>query len=390
MHSSRALRFGVLTATCGLALASLTGCGVKPAQQSAVPTTPETTATQAPPTTVTPSATAATAGHAPITGSNPITMAFVGDMHFEGRLQPVAKDPQGLAAMAPLINKAHITVGNVETAIATGGTPQPNKPFTFRAPPSVLTTLANAGFDVVSLANNHGADYNTAGVAESVAAAQNSPVTIIGFGKNASEALAPSVHTIDGVTIAVLSATQLSEETTIYHTATDTKAGVASMVNPTKFVAAVKDAASKYDVVVTFLHYGTEGETCPTPNQFKAQKLLAEAGADIIVGGHSHRVQAGGWSGNTYVNYGLGSAVWWRQSTAGVLTIDIDKARVNAKRNLPADKKTTAPTVVTKESWVATTTNNSGVAIAMPATGQKAQSDLRASLMSCSKLRAQP
>ena len=58
---------------------------------------------------------------------------------------------------------------NLETAITTGGDPEP-KSFTFRAPPSALTALADAGVDVASMANNHGADYGAAGIADTLAA----------------------------------------------------------------------------------------------------------------------------------------------------------------------------------------------------------------------------
>ena len=56
-----------------------------------------------------------------------------------------------------------VAIGNLESAIATGGTPE-NKDFTFRAPPSSIDALRAGGFDAVSMANNHGRDYGPVGL----------------------------------------------------------------------------------------------------------------------------------------------------------------------------------------------------------------------------------
>ena len=54
--------------------------------------------------------------------------------------------------------------------------------------------------------------------------------------------------------------------------------------------------------------------------------LLAAAGADVVVGSHSHVVGGAGWSGDTYVSYGLGNFVWYhsRQPDTGVLVLRLD------------------------------------------------------------------
>jgi Bacterial capsule synthesis protein PGA_cap len=201
------------------------------------------------------------------------------------------------------------------------------------------------------------------------------------------------------VSIAILNVTPLQEETTDYYTATATKPGAAALVKPytstaaRRFVAALKDASSRYDVVVVFLHWGTERETCPTAKQFEVEKMLSAAGADAIVGGHSHRVQAGGWTGNTYVNYGLGSFTWWlvpSDPATGILTLSVDKELVKAKRELPAERLFQAKSVVWKESWQAMMIGESG----LPYVPSNASVDKlvaqRDGLMGCSKLRATP
>ncbi len=91
---------------------------------------------------------------------------------------------------------------NLETAVTTRGTPEP-KQFHFRAPPASFAAVKAAGLDVVSLANNHTLDYGQVGLADTLAAAANSGVPIVGAGVNADAAYAPWITTVKGVRIAV-------------------------------------------------------------------------------------------------------------------------------------------------------------------------------------------
>ena len=327
---------------------------------------------------------------APITGTDPVTISFAGDTHFAKQLAPVAADPQGLAALKPYLAGADITVLNLETAITAKGAPLGGKEFTFAAPASALTTLAEAGVDVVSMANNHAVDFGSAGLAETLAAKASSPVTITGIGANRAEAFAPAVTVVDGVSVAVLAATQLREQTTAAFTAGEAKPGVASMVELDAITAAVRDAAARYDVVVVVPHWGTEKELCPTAPQTTAAQRLAEAGADIVVGGHSHRVMGSGWQGTTYFGYGLGNFVWFLNTTfpgrsTGVLTLDIDKAAVQARRALPPAERGKAGSVVAKDAWQPLSIPTSGIPVADPATADQMRAD-RAAVQGCSKL----
>lgn len=327
---------------------------------------------------------------APITGTDPVTISFAGDTHFAKQLAPVASDPEGLAALKPYLAGADLTVLNLETAITATGAPVGGKEFTFAAPASALTTLANAGVDVVSMANNHAVDFGATGLAETLAAKASSPVQITGIGANRADAFRPAVQVVDGVSIAVLAATQLREQTTAAFTAGENKPGVASMVDLDAFTGAVRDAAARYDVVVVVPHWGTEKEMCPTAPQTSAAQRLAEAGADIIVGGHSHRVMESGWQGNTYVGYGLGNFVWFLNTTfpgrsTGVLTLAIDKATVQARRALPASERGKAGSVVAKDAWQPLSIPASGIPTADPATADQMRAD-RAAVQACSKL----
>lgn len=380
-----------VNAVAGLIAPPATPAVVTAADALTQPDAPQPAPTTAAPDAQAPQpAPAPPAPPAPITGTDPVTISFAGDTHFANQLAPVAADPQGLAGLKPYLSGADITVLNLETAITATGAPLGGKQFTFAAPPSALTTLAEAGVDVVSMANNHAVDFGSAGLKDTLAAKASSPVKIAGIGANKAEAFAPAVTVVDGVSVAVLAATQLREQTTAGFTAGETKPGVASMVELDAITAAVRDAAARYDVVVVVPHWGTEKELCPTAPQTTAAQRLAEAGADIVVGGHSHRVMGSGWQGNTYVGYGLGNFVWFLNTTfpgrsTGVLTLDIDKAAVQARRGLPPAERGKAGSVVAKDAWQPLSIPTSGIPVADPATADQMRAD-RAAVQGCSKL----
>ncbi len=110
-------------------------------------------------------------------------MSFAGDVHFTGRTaRLLAEDPAtAFGASAAVLGRADLTMVNLETAIAVGGQPE-HKTFTFAAPPSALTALADAGVDVATMANNHGADYGAAGLSQTLAAISAGGLPVLGIG----------------------------------------------------------------------------------------------------------------------------------------------------------------------------------------------------------------
>jgi poly-gamma-glutamate synthesis protein (capsule biosynthesis protein) len=102
----------------------------------------------------------------------------------------------------------------------------------------------------------------------------------------------------------------------------------------------VRSARRAADVVVVYLHWGTDYTECPDAAQRRTARALAAAGADVVVGGHAHRVQGAGWLGRSYVAYGLGNFIWYRNQpaangTSGVLTLTLDGRRVVGRRWTP-------------------------------------------------------
>ncbi len=365
----------------------LTACADPEPVQDPAPTPSATVAASAARRDATPAPPSPTpSSSAPLTPDSPVTLAFGGDVHFEGRLANLLTT-DGLAALRPVLGGADVAVVNLETAITDRGVEQP-KIYHFRTTPQALVTLQQAGVDAVSMANNHAVDYGPDGLTDTLAAQASSPIPVIGIGPDAKRAFAPAVFDVRGTKVAVIASTQINDYTVHTYPATDTKPGIAGNLDNTRLLAAVRAARAVSDVVVVYLHWGSDYTTCPDGAQTSTAAALANAGADVVVGGHAHRVQGAGWLGRTYVDYGLGNFVWLNtrgpvDAVSGVLTVTIDPVRAKAQKG-------TGPTVVTGASWTPLLIGDDGVPRPPAAAAAASQQAAWAQARSCARLAATP
>ena len=284
----------------------------------------------------------------------PITIALAGDVHFEGALRDRLRAPaSALAPAAPALRAADLAIVNLETSIGSGGVPDPAKRFRFSAGPAALTALAAAGIDVATMANNHALDHGRErlpSTIRAIAAARRGdpPLEVIGIGRDAEEAFRPAVSEIDGTRVATVTASLADQDPTADPTgawaATEDSAGIADALDPARLLAAVRTARRDADVVVAYLHWGVQGERCPSDDQRTIARRLVRAGADVVAGTHAHRLQGDGRLGAGYVAYGLGNFAWYSPGSTGVLTLTLrppsepaGRARVTGARWWPAE-----------------------------------------------------
>jgi poly-gamma-glutamate capsule biosynthesis protein CapA/YwtB (metallophosphatase superfamily) len=289
-------------------------------------------------------ATVPAAASTPAPATNPpaarITLAFAGDVHFAGRTATrLAADPAtAFGEAAAALRSADLTMVNLETAVTERGSPEP-KEFHFRAPATAFAALRAAGVDVATMANNHAADYGAVGLTDTLAAIRSSRLPTIGIGPDAEHAYAPYDVTVRGHRVALLAASQIRDRTLAAWTAGPASPGIASGYDD-RLVAAVGAARQRAEIVVVYLHWGIEGQGCPSGDQRALAARLAAAGADAVVGTHAHLLLGAGYLGPTYVAYGLGNYLWWRDSAfsndTGVLRLTFAGRRVVAAALAPA------------------------------------------------------
>jgi Bacterial capsule synthesis protein PGA_cap len=272
----------------------------------------------------------------------PVTIAFGGDVHFEGAIgsRLAANPATTFGPVATVLRRADLAVVNLETAITERGTPAP-KDFTFRAPPAALTALKEAGVDVATMANNHGLDFGPVGLRDSLAAARSARFPVVGVGRDAGEAYRAWQTTVKGQRIAVIGATQvLDSNLAATWTAGDGKAGMASAYQEERLLAAVRAARASADTVIVDLHWGRELANCPIDRQRALAPKLIAAGADVVVGSHAHVLLGGGYLRGAYVHYGLGNFVFYSRggvtAQSGVLLLTLRGRAVTNSRWVPA------------------------------------------------------
>jgi poly-gamma-glutamate synthesis protein (capsule biosynthesis protein) len=290
---------------------AISGCSNGGAKQVTPTTAP---VTNAPSPTVDPSP------------ASEIRLAFAGDVHFIDETLPHLDNPRtAFGAYADLLREADFAMVNLETAITERGEKGPKR-FHFRAPPAAYEAVKEAGIDLVSIANNHTLDYGEIGLLDTLDYAKTANMPVVGAGRNVIEAYEPYVTTVKGIRVGVVALSQVWELAAQWK-ATVTKPGIAMAFDKALSVAAVKKAKSMADIVVVYLHWGTEDVNCANNDQKSIAKALAEAGAHILVGTHSHVPHGDGYIGKTYVHYGLGNFLWARSGSKDTLLLNLTVRR---------------------------------------------------------------
>jgi hypothetical protein len=245
-----------------------------------------------------------------------VTLGFGGDVHFAGDVgERLAQDPStALGTGIPqLFDGTQLNMVNVETAVTDGTCPEPqSKPYIFDAPASAVTALKSATVTVATEANDHGMDCGAEGLSQNLTIASRAGFPIIGIGSTAAQAFAPYRVTIDGQRVAIIAATQVIADNLITTwTASATQPGVASAIDPTELVREVQQVRRTADTVIVYVHWGTETQACPDPQQEPLAQQLVKAGADVVIGSGTHVLLGAGYLGKSYVDYGLGNLAFY-------------------------------------------------------------------------------
>jgi poly-gamma-glutamate capsule biosynthesis protein CapA/YwtB (metallophosphatase superfamily) len=219
------------------------------------------------------------------------------------------------SGVEPAFDTADVLVGNLECAITSGGIPQKKK-FTFDAPPETAQALSTAGFDVLSLANNHAMDYGSAGLLDTLKILDTYGIAPVGAGSDAAEAHSPVILVRNGLRLAFLAYADVSIESDGF----DTRSWIAGPAQPgiawadidqmSADIAAAKDRA---DVVIVFLHFGYEISTIlPNVSAYQQQEARAaiDAGATLVIGSHPHFLQPIERYHGGLIAYSLGNFVF--------------------------------------------------------------------------------
>ncbi|MCD6193711.1 MAG: CapA family protein [Candidatus Aminicenantes bacterium] len=238
-------------------------------------------------------------------GSPCWTLLGAGDFRIESGLRPNRHNSMAVPVtsdLVSLIQQANIAIINLEGPLCNAGIAIPKSGPVIYGDPNTATMLYRAGFNVVTLANNHIMDYSFEGLKGTLERCCATGLSICGAGTNIEQALRPVELEIAGkIKVSILAVCERE-----FGVADDDQPGSAWISHPLTLEAVIK-AKRESDIVVVVAHGGVEEVPFPPIERQVQLRQLVDAGADLVIGHHSHVPQ--GWEQyrNGFIFYSLGN-----------------------------------------------------------------------------------
>lgn len=242
-----------------------------------------------------------------------ISIFAVGDImlarYVEKKIRTSKDYTYPFANVEQALSQADITFANLEAPFFPGST-TPTGSYTFRADKESVDGLRAAGFDIVSLANNHTMNYRVPGLQTTLEALMGADIKPVGAGQTIAEANAPVYLTAKGRKVAFLAYNDATIAPRRHGEATEETPGIAKIdiEQMKKSVATAKENGA--DFVVVSMHAGIEYRKAPSLVQKEFAHAAIDAGASVVIGHHPHIVQEVERYGKGIIMYSLGNFVF--------------------------------------------------------------------------------
>jgi poly-gamma-glutamate capsule biosynthesis protein CapA/YwtB (metallophosphatase superfamily) len=217
----------------------------------------------------------------------PLSMIAVGDVLLGARTTPVIARHGAdhlFSAVAPLLRRAPVVLGNLEGPFAERAARAPRN-HSYRVRPDLAPALVRAGFNVMTLANNHLMDCGRAGVLETLHALDSAGIAAVGAGVNRVAAHRPAVVRAGSLRVGVLG----------YYwnrrTSATSRLPGSAMDPPEALQADIARLRATVDRVVVTFHWGVPYERDPSSADRDKARLAIDLGADAVIGHHPHVIQ---------------------------------------------------------------------------------------------------
>lgn len=264
-----------------------------------------------------------------VTGEYDFTLCFAGDISLDEKAVTTAKldaaegdiskciSPELLAIM----QSADIMCLNNEFTYSNNGSPMEGKMYTFRANPERVSVLQEMGVDIVTLANNHVYDYGKQALLDTFDTLEGAEIDYFGAGRNLEEAMEPVYYTLDDKVIAFVGASR-AEKYKMTPQAAETNPGILRCYDTALFLQSIAKAKENADFVIAMVHWGTEYSYDLEEVQLTTGKEYLEAGADVIIGAHSHCLQGMEYYNGKPIIYSLGN-YWFNDKTLDSMLVEL-------------------------------------------------------------------
>jgi poly-gamma-glutamate synthesis protein (capsule biosynthesis protein) len=240
------------------------------------------------------------------------TIIFTGDVLFQNAFK-ANYDEKGIegvisAELLQELQEADILMVNNEFPFSEKGEPAEEKQFTFECSPSYAKALNEMGVDVVSLANNHTLDYGREALSDTFATLDSIGVLYGGAGESVERAEEVQIIEVNGKKFGFLAVSRVIPEGS-WKVEQQTP-GIFSCYDDTRLVELVEEAKKECDFLAVYPHWGVEYEAYPEDYQTQIAQHCMEAGADVVVGSHTHCLQGVTYLEGKPVFYSLGNFIF--------------------------------------------------------------------------------
>jgi poly-gamma-glutamate capsule biosynthesis protein CapA/YwtB (metallophosphatase superfamily) len=242
-------------------------------------------------------------------GVRDISVLFVGDIMLSRGVEWKIRENNDyrypFLEVREVLQGADIAFGNLEGPISLRGTNQGSE-YSFRADPKVIEGLNFAGFDVLSLANNHILDWGANALNDTIELLSKNSIDTVGAGASYDMANKPVIRKVGNTRIAFLAYTDLYPDSFI---ATNENSGISDF-DLEKIKKVIEELKNNADVIVISIHFGEEYSSEPSQYQINIARSLVDYGADAIVCHHPHVIQETELYKNGFIAYSLGNFVF--------------------------------------------------------------------------------
>lgn len=212
----------------------------------------------------------------------------------------------------PVLQQQNLLIGNLEGAVTRRGVPTP-KSYNFRFSPEVLPALQQAGFNYLSITNNHCYDYGTTGFLDTLSHLSEHGILTSGAGENPQQAYSPAKMRINDTDVAILSVGAYPQERNGFNGRTqaqvsENRPGI--IFSGPQVLAAVRQFSSEDGIDVVVAHGGEEWKSSPSAEQKEFYRDCIEAGADLVFAHHPHVLQGMEAYQGGLIAYSLGNFIF--------------------------------------------------------------------------------
>ena len=239
-----------------------------------------------------------------------VTLLFGGDIMLDrGVKNSVMKnfggDYSAMFQNLDLIKKSDIAFANLEGPVSDKGIDKHNL-YSFRMDPSVVPALAGAGFNVLSVANNHVGDWGRDAYVDTLARLKENEIQYTGGGNSLQEAEQPTIVERNGMKIGYLGFSDVGPN---WMQATNTDAGLLLASDP-NFDSIIQNASKQVDDLVVSFHWGVEYQTTHNARQEYLAHKAIDDGAKLVIGSHPHVAEDTEIYKNGFIAYSLGNFIF--------------------------------------------------------------------------------